>query len=489
MRMNEILKLTVHELADLLEKRELSSEELTGFYLKRIEEKEPSLNAFITVTPELALEQAREIDRKRASGENLNRFAGIPIGLKDLIVTHGVRTTCGSKILENFIPPFDGTVARKVKEAGLPVLGKLNMDEFAMGSSNENSAYGPVRNPWDEERVPGGSSGGSAAAVAAGEVPWSLGSDTGGSIRQPAALCGVVGMKPTYGLVSRYGLVAFASSLDQIGPFARNVKDTAALLTIISGHDPKDATSLPVEVPDFVEEATRDPRGLRVGVVRELSQEGISQGVKDCFYAMLDRLSEAGVEVGEVSLPSTEYALSTYYLIAPAEASSNLARYDGVRYGLRVEGESMFDTYVKTRAAGFGDEVKRRIMLGTYALSAGYYEAFYGKALKVRRLIRNEFEQAFNSFDLLVSPTSPTVAFKIGEKVEDPLQMYMSDVCTIPASLAGLPAVSVPCGLVDGLPVGFQIMGPALADGMVLRLAHAVEQLADFDLKPITEEV
>lgn len=487
--MNELLKYSAVELADLLEKREVSAVELTGFYLQRIEQKEPELNAFITVTGDKALEQAKEIDRKRAAGESLPRFAGVPIGLKDLIVTAGVRTTCGSKILENFVPPFDGTVARKVKDAGLPVLGKLNMDEFAMGSSNENSAFGPVRNPWDTSRVPGGSSGGSAASVAAGEVPWSLGSDTGGSIRQPAALCGIVGMKPTYGLVSRYGLVAFASSLDQIGPLARNVRDAAALLSIISGHDPRDATSLPVEVPDFVEEAVKEPEGLRVGVVSELSHEGISQGVRDCFSKMLDKLEKAGIYLDEVSLPSTEYALSTYYLIAPAEASSNLARYDGVRYGLRVEGESMYDTYVKTRAAGFGDEVKRRIMLGTYALSAGYYEAFYGKALKVRRLIRNEFEQAFDRFDLLVSPTSPTVAFKIGEKVEDPLQMYMSDVCTIPASLAGLPAISVPCGLVDGLPVGFQIMGPALADGLVLRLAHAVEQLADFKLIPVEEEL
>jgi aspartyl-tRNA(Asn)/glutamyl-tRNA(Gln) amidotransferase subunit A len=482
----DILKLSAVELWQELEKRNLSSKELVEFYIRRIESIEPKINAFITQTFEVALKEAEEVDKQRLKKETLPPYAGVPIGIKDLIVTKDIRTTCGSKILENFIPPYDGTVAAKIRKNRLPILGKLNMDEFAMGSSNENSYFGPVRNPWDLERVPGGSSGGSAAAVAAGEVPWALGSDTGGSIRQPASFCGIFGFKPTYGLVSRYGLIAFASSLDQIGPMTRTVEDGAALMEIIAGHDPNDATSLQVGVPRFTEEIKKDVKGLKIGVIKELNGEGIEAGVKECFQAMLKKLESAGVVIEEVSLPSTSYALSAYYLIAPAEASSNLARYDGVRYGYRAKDvDNMLDLYLKTRSEGFGDEVKRRIMLGTYALSAGYYEAFYGTALKARRLIRNEYEKAFEEFDLLVSPTSPTVAFKLGEKMTDPLTMYLSDVCTVSANLAGLPAASVPCGLSDGLPVGFHIIGPALKDDLVLRLSKAIEELVDFKLETL----
>jgi aspartyl-tRNA(Asn)/glutamyl-tRNA(Gln) amidotransferase subunit A len=481
----EILDLSAVQLANEIRKGDIKSEEVAEFYIERVEKLDSKINAFLTKTYDIAIEQAKEVDRKLSKKEELPPYAGVPIGLKDLIVTKGIRTTCASRILENFIPPYDATVSRRVKEGMLPVLGKLNMDEFAMGSSNENSAFGPVRNPWDFERVPGGSSGGSAASVASGEVPWSLGSDTGGSIRQPAALCGLVGHKPTYGLVSRFGLIAFASSLDQIGPLTRTVEDAAALMEIISGHDENDATSLDVEVPKFTEEIKKDVKSLKVGIIKELSGEGIDPGVLKVFEDTLKKLEKEGVIVDTVSLPSTEYALSTYYLIAPAEASSNLARYDGVRYGFRAEADSMLELYMKTRSAGFGDEVKRRIMLGTYALSAGYYEAFYGTALKARRLIRLEYEKAFEQFDLLVSPTTPTVAFKLGEKISDPLQMYLSDVCTVSANLAGLPAASVPCGLSDGLPVGFHIIGPALKDGLVLRLAKAVENVSDFEILPL----
>ncbi len=483
----EIIEFSAVQLAEKIRKREISSLEVVEYYLKRTEKYDSKLNAFLEKTPELAVETAKAVDEKLAKGEKTGNYSGVPVGIKDLIVTRGVRTTCGSKILENFVPPYDATVIKKIKEEMLPVPGKLNMDEFAMGSSNENSAFGPVKNPWDLERVPGGSSGGSAAAVAAGLVPWTLGSDTGGSIRQPAAFCGVVGFKPTYGLVSRFGLIAFASSLDQIGPITRNVEDAAALMEVIAGHDPDDATSLDVEVPRFTEEIKKGAKGFKIGVIKELSGEGIEKGVSEAFRATLEKLSSEGVEIDEVSLPSTSYAISTYYLIAPAEASSNLARFDGVRYGLRIDADNMLDLYMKTRSAGFGDEVKRRIMLGTYALSAGYYEAFYGKALKARRLIRNEFEKAFEKFDLLVSPTTPTVAFRLGEKISDPLQMYLSDVCTVSANLAGLPAISVPCGYSQDLPVGFHIIGPALEDSKVFRLAKLVEDLSDFELRPLKE--
>ncbi len=483
----EIIEFSAVQLAEKIRKREISSLEVVEYYLKRTEKYDSKLNAFLEKTPELAVETAKAVDEKLAKGEKTGNYSGVPVGIKDLIVTRGVRTTCGSKILENFVPPYDATVIKKIKEEMLPVPGKLNMDEFAMGSSNENSAFGPVKNPWDLERVPGGSSGGSAAAVAAGLVPWTLGSDTGGSIRQPAAFCGVVGFKPTYGLVSRFGLIAFASSLDQIGPITRNVEDAAALMEVIAGHDLDDATSLDVEVPRFTEEIKKGAKGFKIGVIKELSGEGIEKGVSEAFRATLEKLSSEGVEIDEVSLPSTSYAISTYYLIAPAEASSNLARFDGVRYGLRIDADNMLDLYMKTRSAGFGDEVKRRIMLGTYALSAGYYEAFYGKALKARRLIRNEFEKAFEKFDLLVSPTTPTVAFRLGEKISDPLQMYLSDVCTVSANLAGLPAISVPCGYSQDLPVGFHIIGPALEDSKVFRLAKLVEDLSDFELRPLKE--
>lgn len=483
----EIIEFSAVQLAEKIRKREISSLEVVEYYLKRIEKYDSKLNAFLEKTPELAVETAKALDEKLAKGEKTGNYSGVPVGIKDLIVTRGIRTTCGSKILENFVPPYDATVIKKIKEEMLPVPGKLNMDEFAMGSSNENSAFGPVKNPWDLERVPGGSSGGSAAAVAAGLVPWTLGSDTGGSIRQPAAFCGVVGFKPTYGLVSRFGLIAFASSLDQIGPITRNVEDAAALMEVIAGHDPDDATSLDVEVPRFTEEIKKGAKGFKIGVIKELSGEGIEKGVSEAFRATLEKLSSEGVEIDEVSLPSTSYAISTYYLIAPAEASSNLARFDGVRYGLRIDADNMLDLYMKTRSAGFGDEVKRRIMLGTYALSAGYYEAFYGKALKARRLIRNEFEKAFEKFDLLVSPTTPTDAFRLGEKISDPLQMYLSDVCTVSANLAGLPAISVPCGYSQNLPVGFHIIGPALEDSKVFRLAKLIEDLSDFELRPLKE--
>ncbi|MCX7831940.1 MAG: Asp-tRNA(Asn)/Glu-tRNA(Gln) amidotransferase subunit GatA [Actinobacteria bacterium] len=484
----EIIELTAVQLAQKIRSRELSSKEVVNYYAERIRSLDGEINAFITQSFDIALKQAEEVDKKIAKSEEVAPYAGVPIGIKDLIVTKGLRTTCASKILENFIPPYDGTVARKVKENGLPIMGKLNMDEFAMGSSNENSYFGPVKNPWDLQRVPGGSSGGSAAAVAAGEVPWALGSDTGGSIRQPASFCGIVGLKPTYGLVSRYGLVAFASSLDQIGPMTRNVEDAAALLEIIAGHDPFDATSLDVDLPKFTEEIKKDVKDLKIAVIKELSGEGIDEGILNCFNNTLKKLEDAGVIIEEISLPSTSYALSAYYLIAPAEASSNLARYDGVRYGYRIENaENMLELYMKSRSEGFGDEVKRRIMLGTYALSAGYYEAFYGKALKARRLIRQEYERAFETYDLLVSPTTPTVAFKLGEKVSDPLKMYLSDVCTVSANLAGLPSASVPCGLSEGFPVGFQIIGPALSDHLVLRLSKAVEDATQFELKPLKE--
>lgn len=480
------MELTAVQLAEQIRKGNLSSEEVVKFYIDRIEKLDANLNSFITKTFDEALKKAREVDAKILRGEDVSPYAGVPIGVKDLIVTKGVRTTCASKILENFVPPYNATVAEKIDNHGLPMLGKLNMDEFAMGSSNENSAFGPVRNPWDLDRVPGGSSGGSAAAVASGEVPWALGSDTGGSIRQPASFCGIFGFKPTYGLVSRFGLIAFASSLDQIGPMTRNVEDGAALLEVISGHDPKDATSLDVEVPRFTEEIKKDVKGLKVGVIREISSEGIDEGVLKCFRETLKKLEGLGVIIEEVSIPSTAYALSAYYLIAPAEASSNLARYDGVRYGYRSKNsKNMLELYLKSRSEGFGDEVKRRIMLGTYALSAGYYEAFYGTALKARRLIRLEYEKAFEKFDLLVSPTSPTVAFKLGEKISDPLKMYLSDVCTVSANLAGLPSASVPCGLSEGLPVGFQVIGPALKDALVLRLSKAVEDVSDFEIKPL----
>ncbi|WP_025322585.1 Asp-tRNA(Asn)/Glu-tRNA(Gln) amidotransferase subunit GatA [Deferrisoma camini] len=476
----ELVGRTIRELRDLLDRGEITSEELTRAYLDRIEEWNPRINAYITVTAELALEMARAADQRIRSGR-AGPLTGIPVGLKDLLVTEGVRTTCGSRILEGFVPPYDGTAVARLRQAGAVFLGKLNMDEFAMGSSNETSAFGPVRNPWDPERVPGGSSGGSAAAVAAGLTAAALGSDTGGSIRQPAALCGVVGLKPTYGRVSRYGLVAFASSLDQIGPLTADVADAGWVLEAIAGHDPLDSTSIDRPVP-ALRDLQPEVKGLRVGVPREYFIEGLDPEVEAAVRRAVGVLEDLGAEVREVSLPHTAYAVATYYLIAPAEASSNLARYDGVKYGLRVAGEDLIDTYRKTRAAGFGPEVKRRIMLGTYALSAGYYDAYYLKAQKVRARVAEDFRSAFQQVDVIACPTTPTPAFRLGEKVDDPLQMYLNDIFTIPANLAGLPGISVPCGFTaQGLPVGFQLLAGPFEEETLLRAAHAYERAAGIE--------
>jgi aspartyl-tRNA(Asn)/glutamyl-tRNA(Gln) amidotransferase subunit A len=471
----ELHELTIHEAQDLLQKGGISSVELTQAVIDRIVAVDNDVKAYLTLTPELALEQAREADRRRAAGED-NPLLGIPLAIKDVICTRGVPTTCGSKILENFVPPYDATVMVHLGTQGAVLLGKTNMDEFAMGSSTENSAYFVTHNPWDLSRVPGGSSGGSAAAIAADECLGALGSDTGGSVRQPAALCGVVGLKPTYGRVSRYGLVAFASSLDQIGPFGKDVTDCALLMNAIAHYDRRDSTSVDAPVPDYTRTLVDDIQGMRVGVPKEYFVEGMQPEVEQRVHEAIEKLAELGAEVAEVSLPHTEYSLPTYYLIAPAEASANLARYDGVKYGLsRQEGE-LWDNYKKTRQFGFGAEVKRRIMLGTYALSAGYYDAYYLKAQKVRTLIKGDFDRAFADVDVVVAPTSPTVAFKIGEKVDDPLQMYLSDIFTLSVNLAGICGISIPCGFADGLPVGLQIMGKPFAEGTILRVAYAYEQ-------------
>jgi aspartyl-tRNA(Asn)/glutamyl-tRNA(Gln) amidotransferase subunit A len=473
-------------IAGRIRDRTLSVREVMEEFVARIEAVEPRVHAYINLDTDRALGAVEGIEESLLRGEDAGRFAGVPIAIKDVLSTRGFTTTCGSRILEDFVPVYDATAVEKVKSAGTVMLGKANMDEFAMGSSTENSYFGPTRNPWDLDRVPGGSSGGSAAAVAAGEAPWALGSDTGGSIRQPAALCGIVGLKPTYGLVSRYGLVAFASSLDQVGPMTRTVRDCAALLGVIAGHDPCDSTSIAGDLPDYTGGLTGVVRGLKAGVVSELSSEGIDGGVLDCFKEGVEKLAGLGVECEEVSLPSFEYALSAYYLIAPAEASSNLARFDGVRYGFRSpdEGEDIWDMYDRTRAQGFGSEVKRRIMLGTYALSAGYYDQYYAQAQKIRTLIVRDYGKAWDKYDVLVSPTSPSTAFKLGEKLDDPLTMYLSDICTIPVNLAGIPALSLPCGLAEGLPVGFQIMGPPLEELKILNLAYALEGTIAFDQRP-----
>jgi len=468
--------MTAHELHGKLAAGEISARELCRAFLDRIEGVEDRLKAFITVTEEMALKQAGEVDRSIAAGEKLSPLAGIPIALKDNMCVDGVRTTCASKILYNFVPPYSATVVEKIKAAGMVILGKTNMDEFAMGSSTENSGFQPTSNPWDTERVPGGSSGGSAVSVAAGETVLALGSDTGGSIRQPASLCGVVGMKPTYGAVSRYGLVAFASSLDQIGPFARDVADCAQLLNIITGHDPLDSTSALGEKTDYTALLNRDIKGLKVGVPREYMGEGIDPGVRAVIEEGLKILSSLGAYIEETTLPHSRYAIPVYYLIATAEASSNLARYDGVKYGLRdEEAQDIVDMYMKSRSRGFGTEVKRRIMLGTYALSAGYYDAYYLKALKARTLIKQDFDRAFDKFDVLICPTSPGTAFSKGDKTDDPLQMYLSDITTISVNLAGIPGISVPAGFSGGLPVGMQIMGRPFDEGNLIRVAHAFE--------------
>ncbi len=484
--MSELWKASAAQLIRRLEAGEVSALEVTESVLARIAEVEDRVRAYLTVTPEAARIRARQVDEARRRGEAPGPIAGVPVAIKDIICTGGVRSTAGSKILEGYVPPYSATVVERLEAAGLPMTGKTNLDEFAMGSSTENSAFFPTRNPWDLERVPGGSSGGSAAAVAAGEAIWALGTDTGGSIRQPASLCGVVGLKPTYGLVSRFGLIAFASSLDQAGPITRTVEDAAALLQAIAGHDPHDATSLPDPVPDYLAALEGGVEGMRIGVVSELMGEGVQDGVRTRVQEAVGLLEKMGAEVGEVHLPSFDYGIDAYYLIAPAEASSNLARFDGVRYGLRIPGEDIVEMSSRTRAGGFGAEVKRRIMLGTYALSAGYYDAYYGKAQKVRTMIIRDFARAYESFDLLVSPTSPTTAFRLGERLEDPLTMYLSDVCTVPSPLAGAPAISIPCGLApeDGLPVGLQLMTRALDETTLLRAAFALETELGFADEP-----
>lgn len=469
------------ELHQLLHKREVSVTDLVEESFKRIAEVDGKVQAFLTLNEEEARETARTLEVKLGSDESKGLLFGMPIGLKDNIVTKGLRTTSGSKILENFDPIYNATVVDRLTTAETITIGKLNMDEFAMGSSTENSGFQKTRNPWNLETVPGGSSGGSAAAVAAGEVLFSLGSDTGGSVRQPAAYCGVVGMKPTYGRISRFGLIAFASSLDQIGPITRSVEDNAYLLEAIAGVDPMDSTSAYVEVPSFIQSLTGDIKGLKIGVPKEYLGEGVQEEVKQSVLDALKKLESLGAVWEEVSLPHSKYALATYYLLSSSEASANLSRFDGVRYGYRTpNAQNLIDLYKKTRAEGFGDEVKRRIMLGTFALSSGYYDAYYKKAQKVRTLIKKDFEDVFENYDVIVGPTAPTPAFKIGEKTSDPLTMYANDILTIPVNLAGVPALSVPCGFSNGLPLGLQIVGKHFDENTIYRVAHAFEQNTDY---------
>lgn len=477
---------TIDDLSQKLRKKEIRSVELTQFFLDRINALDPKINSFITVTPDVALQMARVADDKLQSGKNLTPLTGIPLGLKDILLTEGTKTTCGSNILNNFIAPYTATCVEKLKASGSVFLGKLNMDEFAMGSSTETSFFGPCRNPWDLERTPGGSSGGSAASVAAGLCVGSLGTDTGGSIRQPASHCNIVGLKPTYGRVSRYGVIAFASSLDQVGPMARTVKDTAHLLSAISGHDENDSTSMPKEVPDYAALLQQgNLNGTTLGIPKQylqVAQKGLDAEVLAAFESAVATLKKLGAKIVDVSLPNADFAIATYYILAPAEASSNLARYDGVRFGHRdMNVKSLIELYEKSRGTGYGMEVKRRIMLGTYVLSAGYYDAFYLKAQKVRQLIRQDFDQAFKQCDAIISPVTPTPPFKIGEKMSDPMQMYLSDIFTIAVNLAGLPALSVPCGFTKGqLPMGLQIMGNHFAEEKILNLGFNFEQANDF---------
>lgn len=479
-----LLSLPLKELHKRLRSGDLTATDLVNESLNRIKEVDGEIEAFLLVDEEGARKRAGQLDEQLAKTGELGMLAALPAGIKDNICTEGIRTTCASRMLANYEPIYNATVMEKLREAQAIPVGKLNMDEFAMGSSTENSGFKRTYNPWDTKRVPGGSSGGSAASVAAGEVYFSLGSDTGGSIRQPAAFCGVVGLKPTYGLVSRFGLVAFASSLDQIGPLTKNVEDSAYVLQAIAGHDPHDSTSVHVDIPDYVSALKGEVKGLKIGVPKELLGEGIDSGVKERVKAALRELERLGAEWEEVSMPHVDYAVASFYLIATAEASSNLARFDGVRYGVRADNvENLIDLYKETRGQGFGPEVKRRIMLGTYALSSGYYDAYYKKAQKVRTLIKQDFDRVFEKYDVIIGPTTPTPAFKVGEKIADPLTIYMEDYCTIPANLAGLPAISVPCGFVDGLPVGLQIIGKAFDEPTVLRVAHAYEQQTEHHTK------
>jgi len=474
---------TIDSVKSALAAKKVSARELTAEFYKRIDSRNPELNAYLALSPERAYAQADKIDALVALGKALPPLGGVPVAIKDVISTRGTVTTCGSKILQNYVPPYDATAVTKLEEAGAVILGKTNCDEFAMGSSNENSAYGAVKNPAAPDRVPGGSSGGSAAAVAAGLAVASLGTDTGGSIRQPGALCGIPAMMGSYGRVSRYGLIAFASSLDRIGPFGNCVKDVAAILETFAGRDPNDSTSTTTPVPTYTHEITRPVKGMRIGIPRDYFREGMDSGVRDKVEKGIELLKELGCEPVDIRMPHTDYAIATYYIIATAEASSNLARYDGVRYGLRVDEPTLLSMYRKTRGAGFGAEVKRRIVLGTYVLSAGYYDAYYLKGQKVRALIARDFREAFAEVDVIVTPTSPIPAFKLGEKTDDPLQMYLADIYTVTGSLSGVPGISVPCGKICGtLPVGLQLFGPAFAESRILQLAHAFEQAGGANL-------
>ena len=478
----EITELTVHELQEKIKNKELTIKEINEAYINRINEKEKDVQAFITELTEEGMKQAEQIQEKIDAGDKVGELAGIPIGIKDIICTKGVKTTCASKMLENFVSPYDATVMEKVNAEEMIDLGKLNMDEFAMGGSTEYSYFKKTRNPWDLSRVPGGSSGGSAAAVAANMVPWALGTDTGGSIRQPASLCGVVGLKPTYGLVSRYGVVAFASSLDQVGVFTKDVQDCATLLNVIAGYDEKDTTSVDAGQKNYTQSLKRDVKGLKIGVPKEFYGEGINSEVKESLEKAIEKYKEMGAEIEEISLDISNYALATYYIIACAEASSNLGRFDGIRYTYRApEAKTLKEIYKKSRSEAFGAEVKRRIILGTYVLSSGYYDAYYKKAQQVRTLVMNEFNKAFEKYDVIITPTSPTVAFKLGEKSTNPMEMYLADICTVSVNIAGLPGISIPCGVnSEGMPIGMQIIGNKFEEEKILHAAYAYEQETNF---------
>jgi len=477
-----IVELTVHELQEKIKNKELTITQIVEAYIETIKEKEPQIDAFITMQLEEALEKAKKLDEQIANGKESTSLSGIPIGIKDIICTKGVRTTCASKMLENFIAPYDATVMEKINEKEMISLGKLNMDEFAMGSSNEHSYFKKTKNPWDLSRIPGGSSGGSAAAVAADMVPWALGTDTGGSIRQPASLCGIVGLKPTYGLVSRYGVIAYASSLDQVGVFTKDVEDCAILLNVIAGKDEKDTTSVDVGEKDYTKCLNQDVKGLKIGVPKEFFGEGINEEVKQSLYKAIEEYKNLGAEVEEISLDIAELSLATYYIISCAEASSNLGRYDGIRYGHRAKNySSVKELFKNSRSEGFGEEVKRRIILGTYVLSSGYYDAYYKKAQQVRTLVTEKFNEAFEKYDVILTPTSPTTAFKIGEKETNPLEMYLSDICTVSVNIAGLPGISIPCGVdSQGLPIGMQLIGNRFDEETIIKAAHAYERQVKF---------